>query len=327
MVQEVDEPTTGPPATGLRLPWSALPVALRAEIEARLGSRVVAADTQRGGFSPGVAARLRLADGCGAFVKAVGPAPNPDSPDIHRTEARIAATLPADAPAPRLIFSLDRDGWVALLFEDVAGTMPTLPWLPAELDRVMAMVADLAAALTPSPIDAPTLAERFDEPFHGWRRLAGAWRDGSDDLTGLDPWARRHLDELAAVESGWGVAGAGDTLVHADLRADNLLLTPDRVMVVDWPWACVGASWFDLLAMLPSVRMQGGPAPEALFDSHPVARGADPVAVTAVLAALAGFFVRMSRLPPPPGLPGLRPFQAAQGSAALAWLRTRTGWS
>jgi hypothetical protein len=151
MVQEVDEPTTGPPATGLRLPWSALPVALRAEIEARLGSRVVAADTQRGGFSPGVAARLRLADGCGAFIKAVGPAPNPDSPDIHRAEARIAATLPADAPAPRLIFSLDREGWVALLFEDVAGTMPTLPWLPAELDRVMAMVADLAAALTPSP--------------------------------------------------------------------------------------------------------------------------------------------------------------------------------
>jgi hypothetical protein len=78
--------------------------------------------------------------------------------------------------------------------------------------------------------------------------------------------------------------------------------------------------------MLPSVHMQGGPPPETLFDNHPVARQADPDTVTTVLAALAGFFVWQGRQPAPPGLPTLREFQAAQGSAALAWLRTRTGW-
>src|SRR5580698_1371762 len=102
---------TPPPAEGKRLPWTDIPAQLRAEVERQLGAPVVEAVTQRGGFSPGVAARLLLADGRRAFVKAVGDL-NPDSPRIHRAEARIAAALPASAPAPRLLGFLDADGWV-----------------------------------------------------------------------------------------------------------------------------------------------------------------------------------------------------------------------
>lgn len=305
-------------------------------VESHLGAPVAEATTQTGGFSPGVAARLRLADGRRVFAKAVGPRPNPDSPVLHRAEGRIAARLPPVAPAPCLIATFEACGWVVLVFEDVDGAPPALPWQEDQLDRVLAALADLAVALTPSPLDAPTVVERFGEYFRGWRRLtaaspsAGRLPDtlaGKDDLDDLDPWARRHLDALADLEAGWTEAATGDSLVHADLRADNLLLTPDRVVVVDWPWACVAAPWFDLLAMLPSVRMQGGPAPEDIFDAHPVARGADADAVTATIAAVAGFFVRQSRQPAPPGLPTLRPFQAAQGRVALDWLRVRTGWS
>jgi hypothetical protein len=99
------------------------------------------------------------------------------------------------------------------------------------------------------------------------------------------------------------------------------------VVAVDWPWACVGAAWVDLLLLLPSVTMQGGPDPEATFAAHPVAAGADPEAVTTALAALAGFLVGDARLPPPPGLPTLRAFQLGQGLVALDWLRRRTGWA
>ena len=87
-----------PPAEGERLPWSQIPAPLRAEVERLLGGRVAEAVSQRGGFSPGVAARIRLDDGRRAFVKAVGDI-NPDSPGIHRAEARIAAALPAAARA------------------------------------------------------------------------------------------------------------------------------------------------------------------------------------------------------------------------------------
>jgi aminoglycoside phosphotransferase (APT) family kinase protein len=314
-----------PPATGRRLAWEAAPAWLRVEVEARLGGRVVEAVTQPGGFSPGVAARLRLADGRRAFVKAVGPEPNPDSADAHRSEARIMSSLPDAAPAPRLLWSLERRGWVALAFEDVDGAEPALPWRPGELRRVLEMVAAMATALTPAPAGVPPIGERLRDSFVGWRRLAAARDAGDDDLEGLDPWAARHLDRLAELEAGWPAATEGQTLLHSDLRADNLLLTPTRVVAVDWPWACVGAAWVDLLLLLPSVAMQGGPDPEATFAAHPVAAGADPRAVTTTLAALAGYMVGGARLPPPPGLPTLRAFQHGQGVVALDWLARRTG--
>jgi hypothetical protein len=310
--------TGSPPASGVRLPWAAIPADLRADVELVLGEPIVEATTQPGGFSPGVAARLRGVHGARAFVKAVSAAANPESPDLHRAEARIAAALPVDAPTPRLLASFDRDGWVVLMFEDVAGTMPRTPWEPDELDRVLVAMADLAAALTPAPIPAPTFAERCAAEFVGWRTLAaGPAPDG------LDPWCAAHLADLAALEGRLAAASAGDTLLHNDLRADNILLTADRVVIVDWPWACRGAGWIDLLGMLPSVAMQGGPPPWEVFDGHPVAADADPDAVTGVLAALAGYFVHRGSLPPPPGLPTVRAFQLAQGRHAVEWLRRR----
>jgi aminoglycoside phosphotransferase (APT) family kinase protein len=317
----------GPPATGERLDWADAPAWLRGEVEARLGGRVAEAVTQPAGFSPGIAARLRLDDGRRAFVKAVGPEPNPDSPGIHRAEARTMAALPRSAPAPAFLWSLDRHGWVALGFEDVDGAHPALPWRPGELRRVLDMVAGMAAALTPAPDGFPAVGDRLAHSFVGWRRLAAARADGDDDLAGLDPWAARHLGRLAGLEADWAAAAEGPTLLHSDLRADNLLLTPTRVVAVDWPWACVGAAWVDLLLLLPSVAMQGGPDPEPAFTAHPVAAGADPSAVTTTLAAMAGFLVAGARLPPPPGLPTLRAFQHGQALVALDWLRRRTRWA
>jgi aminoglycoside phosphotransferase (APT) family kinase protein len=310
-----------PPARGERLAWKALPDAARAGIEERLGSAVVGAETQPGGFSPGVASRLRLEDGRSVFAKAVGPEPNPDSPDFHRREARIAAALPPETPAPQFLFSLDEGGWVALVFEDVPGHEPQLPWREDELERVLDAVTDLANALTPPPLEAPPVAEALDELFHGWRTLAAG------DAAGIDPWAAARLDELAAHEAGWADGASGSTLLHCDVRADNILLTPDRVVFVDWPHACVGAAWLDLLLFLPSVAMQGGPPPWEVFDVHPLGLNAPPEQVLPVVAALAGFFVERSLQPPPPGLPTLREFQRAQGVETLAWLRRSLGGS
>ena len=44
-----------------------------------------------------------------------------------------------------------------------------------------------------------------------------------------------------------------------------------------------------------------------------------------VFAALAGYFTHRALQPPPPGLPTLRAFQAAQGEVARQWLAHRTG--
>ena len=129
-----------------------------------------------------------------------------------------------------------------------------------------------------------------------------------------------------ALEKNAGAAASGTSLVHADIRADNILLTEERVVFVDWPWACQAQPWIDLVALLPSVAMQGGPAPDQILTRHPVTRDADPDAVNAVIGSLAGMFTWLAGLPDPPGLPTVRAFQRAQGDVALAWLRQRTSW-
>jgi hypothetical protein len=315
--------------------WAALPREVRERVEARLGSRVVRAVTQPGGFSPGVAARVQLASGERVFVKAVGSVPNADAPGLHRAEARVAGALPGGAPVPRLLAHVEVDGWVALVFEDVVGRTPAQPWEPAELARVLAASADLAALLDPAPLAAPTLAERYAEKFRGWRLLSAARdADRADpanpadraDLAGLGPWARRHLPRLAAAEPAWVAASAGRALAHGDLRADNVLLTADRVVFVDWPSASIGVPWFDVVALGPSVIMWNGPSALPVLDAHLTARAADPHAVTVLLVAISGYFAHQSILPAPPGLPTLRPFQRAQAEGALTWLRSRPGW-
>ncbi len=111
------------------------------------------------------------------------------------------------------------------------------------------------------------------------------------------------------------------------MRADNVLLTQERVHFVDWPWAAVGARWLDLVAMLPSVAMQGGPDPEALWRAHPWSRGVDDDAVDAFIAGFAGMLTRGALQPDPPGLPTLRAFQGGQGVIARSWLARRRGWA
>jgi Ser/Thr protein kinase RdoA (MazF antagonist) len=316
------QPQALPPAAGVRLQWQDLPAAVRAAVEEWLGSAVVSASTQASGFSPGVAARLRAADGRRVFVKAVGPEPNPTSPEIHRREAAVVPLLPVSAPVPRLLWSYDEGdgGWVLLAFEDVEGWHPREPWRAEELDRVLEAMGELARVLTPAPVSLESASVLFERQICGWRRLR------EERPAGLDAWSCRHLEALAALEAGVGEAVAGETLLHLDVRADNLLLTPERVFVVDWPHARVGAAWLDLVCFAPSVAMQGGPPPEALLDRYLAGRGADAAAITAAVAAVAGFFTSHALQPSPPGLPTLRAFQAAQGAAARRWLAQRTGW-
>jgi aminoglycoside phosphotransferase (APT) family kinase protein len=217
----------------------------------------------------------------------------------------------------------DDGGWVALAFEAIAGRVPRHPWERAELDSVLLALEDVHAALTPSPSTHLEPARQFFRRlFGGWSQLATA-----TDTPGLDPWCRTHLDELVALEARWPEAIDGPTLLHGDIRSDNIILGPGGPVFVDWPHAAVGNPVFDLVAWAPSVALEGGPDPEELLAGHGPSRSAAPEVVSALLAAVSGFFVSHSFRPSPPGLPTLRAFQASQGEVALAWLRRHRGWS
>jgi hypothetical protein len=308
--------------SGVRCEWVDVPVHIRAEVERILGASIVAARNIDGGFSPGPAARCDLDDGRVVFVKAAGKALNPISPAMHRREAEVLAVLPAELPSPKLIGVADDGDWVAIVTTWIDGTMPTAPLTETDVSRVL------------------RVADRLSEQGHGvganvlqpaavvHADLAGHWRHLIDEpVAGLDSWTSAHLGDLASLESHFASVIEGEHVVHFDLRIDNIVLgaTENDDVVVDWPNACIGAGWIDLVAMLPSLRLDGGLEPEEALGRSAVASTAEPAAVDVFLAAIAGYFTRMSLLPPPPGLPTVRQFQAAQGDIARTWLRQRLG--
>lgn len=210
------------------------------------------------------------------------------------------------------------------LRESIEGRHPKTPWRQDELREILAALDAFATRATPSPLPDPTTAaDTFAETFAGWRRIA------ADPPSDLHPWAARHLDALSASADRGLAALVGDTLVHADLRADNILRGPDgTVTLVDWPSACRGPSWLDTLFLLINVQLHGGHDMHALLTEQAGAHDAPVEDLLAVVAALAGFFTDVARRPPPPGLPTVRAFQRAQADAVLTWLRqeaTRIG--
>ena len=254
------------------------------------------------------------------FLKAVSEKANPDTPGIHRREARILAALPLTAPIARMLWSYDDKGWVALCLEDVDGRHPGDPWTDSDLDLVIATVEKMSLDLTPSPVaTTETVPEFFSRTVNGWRIAL------ERNEHRLDAWELRNLARLAQLEAQAPALTRGAALVHCDVRADNLLIAGDRVFVLDWPWARVGAAWIDLVAMAPSLSMQGGPACED-FLARLDLRGVSHEAIDAVVCSLAGYFVVRALEPAPQGIPTVRAFQAAQGVVATAWLRERTGW-
>lgn len=161
---------TAPVAAGSRLEWEEVPPHVRRGIEDVLGARVAAARTQTGGFSPGVAARVDLADGRRVFVKAVGSAVNPETPDLNRAEIVALHLMPAHLPVARLLGSYDGD-WVALVLEDVEGRRPPLPWTCADVTSVTATLRAVAGTTAPEELPA------FAGP-HPARRHCGSARLG-----------------------------------------------------------------------------------------------------------------------------------------------------
>ncbi len=257
------------------------------------------------------------------FVKACGSELNAITPTMHRQEAANLRRLPCSYPVPRLIDTFDDGDWVVLIIEHVAGIMPSAPLSTHEITAVLDVVDALATLGSPSPImDLPPVGpnEREHVGIYSWATVAD---EGL--LGGLDGWARRHLTTLIDLESGWLDAIAGATLLHGDLRTDNIIIGAGTTYVVDWPAAGIGAPWVDLVGLLPGLHLDGGPPPHVVFDSRPLGRSADPIAVDAYLSALAGYFTRQSLLPPPPGIGPVRGFQAAQGAVCRAWLAERLG--
>ncbi|MGX1668565.1 phosphotransferase [Streptomyces sp. NPDC055400] len=311
--------------TAVRPAWADLPPDVRQLISRQLGGIEAARPSAGSGFTQGFAAVIDGTDGT-QFIKAASATDAPQIADCYRREAQINPALPNVVPAPRLKWIEDTDGWVVLGFDAVKGSMPDAPWKPNDLGATLDAYTITAEALSTAPsglqqVGLKPLGETDD--FDDWRNLAG----GTTPSAVLPAWMPAALvDILAVLESGWQQAVTGDSVLHYDLRQDNILIdTSNTAWICDWNWPVLGASWFDLTLLLATAHADGHDA-SSLFKNHPAARGAHDEQLDAALAALAGVFLVSGAQPARPESPHLRQHQTWCGEVTLRWLADRQSW-
>jgi hypothetical protein len=353
-------PAVAPRAAGVRLPYPRLPEAVRGWAERTLGAPVIEARTQPGGMSPGCAARLRTATGAAAFLKAVGPELNPDTPALFRHEIAVQRVLPPVPYRPTVIASYDDGDWVGLLLEDVEGRHPDFA------------VPDLPAATNTHAPDTPThaadrhAADRRAADAHAadphaagthasdgtavWRTVRQQARELTPAPAGLDittlaesaqRWAERWQDIAAdpgRYLPGWAAAQAGPllrdhvqplparlagaSLCHWDLRNDNMLIRPGgQVVIFDWGMARIGPAWAD--EFLLSLEWAGTPRIDDYLAQITRDHGVPPRVLTSVLVSLAGSQAWRGAQPHQPGLPNLAGFAAGQAQLMFRVIQRR----
>ncbi|NED99094.1 phosphotransferase family protein [Phytoactinopolyspora halotolerans] len=317
-----------PRAVGVRRDFADIPDRVKAWAEIALGGAVAEAAGQRGGMSPGCAARLTTVGGRRAFVKAVGSELNPDTPNLFRKEIALLSRLPSVPYRPEPIATYDDGDWVALMLEDVKGRHPDLSDR-ADADAVWATVLEQVDELTPAPdgLTLPTMAETaqrwlarwadvVEQPGHFLPDSAVSRVDELHERTRSLP-RRLHVSPAPGEEQGT-TSRQPATLCHCDLRDDNLLIRPDNtVAILDWGMARLGPAWADPFFL----ALSWADSPE--FDVRMADVGADEDAVTDLLLLFAVAQGWRAQQPAPPGLPTLPEFCRSEAERMFAGVARR----
>jgi hypothetical protein len=290
---------------------------VRAEVERRCGARVTAAASQNSGFTPGFASVLECEDDSRHFVKAASTKAQRMFADAYREEARKLALLPPAAPAPRLLWTAEVEDWFVLSTAYVEARAPRRPWREAELRLCLDTLTAAAGVLTPPPpgMELPSASEEFASWPAFWDHL----RETRPELP--------HLEEAAGLATRYVEAMAGETVVHTDVRDDNILLTSEgRALLCDWNWPFAGAAWLDSLFLLIGPRGDGLDV-EQVIGTHPLLSVVPREQIDIVLAVVTGYFLKSADDPVPPTSPFIRDAQRWQGEVCWDWLSERRGWA
>ncbi|RRS02109.1 phosphotransferase family protein [Glycomyces terrestris] len=316
---------TPPPldATAVRPDYADLPDPVRRLIARELGGEPDAVRIAGGGYTRGFAARLRSGSGPERFVKAAGPE-TPLVRDMYRQEARIAAALPPELPAPRLLFADEAAGWSVAGFEAVQGNPVTLPIRPTTVTTLLTTWAEAAEALDPPP-EALVAAGIRSQPPGGMKEFT-AVAAGEEPPFALPPRLHGRIDELAALEAPIDAVLRTDRVSHADLRVDNFVCGADRAWICDWAEPAYLPPWIDTVVLLLAAHADGHDA-DALFWGHPTAAGVSGEELDTALTAVTGGLLRgWDERPENLISAAIDDLMRWSGLAAADWLADRRHW-
>ncbi|HEY8680419.1 MAG TPA: phosphotransferase [Candidatus Dormibacteraeota bacterium] len=247
-----------------------------------------------GGFTPASRGLVRLPDGRRAFAKGA----TTDLTEAWLRAEHYVYTHLRGSFMPQLLGWDDSGERPMLLLEDLSGARWPPQWRAGDESLVMAALDELHAA--PAPPGLPGAEDEFGdswpdvvadpEPFLSLGLVSAVWLDAN--LTALRGASRR-------------ARFAGRSVVHLDIRSDNLCFRDGRALIVDWNWAALGDPAVDAQFWLPSLVLERGTPPVQLEPEY--------------AAWLLGFFAARAGLPPIPDAPGVRPIQLAQLEVVLPW--------
>ena len=295
--------------TARRLTWEFLPPELRTEIEGRLGGEVVKAISHNSGFTPGFASTLRSESGATLFVKTAHKTAQALAARSYLAEAAALGRLGPRIPSPPLLWVLDGD-WITLGFEQVEGHPPQRPWVDEEFSRALDL-AEQIATVEP-PVGLPSLAEDAPEFLTSW------------ELVAVREPEHPHLTEASTLAQRL-VALPATALAHADLRDDNLLITPDGALACDWTNPALAPPWLDAITLAISAYGDGLDVDEHLKGRWVLSDVSDED-IDSWLSAFAGFMRYSSLLPSVRNSPYLRLHADWYATVAWEWLAERRGW-
>ncbi len=296
-----------------------------------LGSRILRATLAYGGYAPSATYRLVLADGRRAFFKASYPAPPGSGVRwvVDQEDRRYRALSRWIAGfAPRHLGSFSMEGWYVLLLEDLGpATMP--PWTASRTRRAARSYADFHARTLGATL--PRWLPRDQHASFGgyWGQLATDRQLGETAhlprrrATEAEEWLAVALPVMRDLELGLPAIRRPFALLHFDTRSDNVRLVEDRLVMFDWPFACVGPIEFDVAAFAQAIAAEGGPPPERVLSWYEEVLPLRGDALDTCVAGIAGYFAQRAWQPPIPGLPRLRSIQRRQLKATLAWAARR----
>ncbi|MER8009679.1 aminoglycoside phosphotransferase [Streptomyces sp. NPDC094149] len=241
----------------LRRHFHDLPIEARQAIADKAGT-VLAARTAGGGLNSGIAAFIDTADGQ-VFVKGI-PTDHPQAP-AQRREAAIAPHLPRSCP--RLYWHIETAGWDLLGYEVLQGRHANYTPGSKDLPLITAALEELQTITAPADLAIKSAEQR-------WAAYA--------------PPGTAHLF-------------AGDTLLHTDLAAHNVLID-QRAHIIDWAWPTRGAAWIDPAVLILRLLEAGHSLSSAdgIARQLPSWRNAPAPAVQAFAAANAATWAEIARV-------------------------------
>jgi len=278
-------------------------------LERILGAPVVSLEPATGrGYTLTQRCRAVLGDGRTVFVKA---AVDELTAGFLREEHVVYAQMRGGF-LPEFHAYDERDGPPLLVLEDLSGARWPPPWTPDDIEAVRRTLAVVAATKPPSGVRP--VREWQEE----WVKLFGRIEDDPEPFLSVGLCSRSWLDEYLPVlrAAAQRAPCDGDSLLHLDVRSDNIALTERGAVLVDWNWAATGNPLVDVVAWCPSLCAEGGPLPEHVVDEEGVGE---------IAALLAGFWAATAGMPPPPTAPRVRTVQIAQLRICLPWAARALG--